>query len=121
MNQYKLTFTKVRATEPDKRIVEDFEYHIFNDINACLKWLTSDLAISMMPFFVADRIGDKMIKVFYDSKKSYKYGTIDYYVEITRVKVDINRQIKRFKDKGFSDEEIKYIPIQQGYLLSLGA
>lgn len=120
MNQYKLTFTKVRATEPNKRIIEDFEFHLFENITDCLKWLQSDLAISCMPFFDIERINNnKLIKVFYNTKKSRKYGTIDYYVEIKRVKVDYMRQINRYKQKGFNDEQIKSMQKQEYYLLSL--
>lgn len=102
-NQYKLTFTKVTR---NKRIVQDWEYHIFEDINACLKWLRRDLLVSCMPFFDIERVNNKLIKVFYNDKLM---GDIEYYVEIKRVKLDINRQIKRYKQKGFNEIESKGI------------
>jgi len=88
MNQYKLTFTKVTR---NKRIVEDSEYHIFDNINHCLNWLRRDLSVSCMPFFSIERVNNKLIKVFYNDKLM---GDIEYYVEIKRVQLDISKQVK---------------------------
>lgn len=109
MNQYKLTFIKVKNA--DKRIVQDWEYHIFSDINACLNWLKRDLSVSCMPYFDIERVNNKLIRVYYNDKLTTNNDNLyEYFVEITRLRnVDNNRQIERYKQKGFSDMDIKGI------------